>query len=351
MLPPPHTPATPDGRKRPGFTLIELLVSMTVLLMIMVLMLSIFSGISRTWLQSTRIIDTFQGARAGFDRMTRLLSQATLNVYTGYDDPNAPTIYRRQSELAFNVLQAGSSGVSGSTTFGTGSGAGNTGGGTGHGVFFQVPVGVNLQADYRTLSQTLSSVGFSVRLVGDDTFRPAFLNGGGRPVTSRMRLMEYITTSDRLIYGDFAVTSPIRWIDNMAGPGQPAAPTAYQYPVADNIVWMCVWPKLSPTDTTLAPEYVYYSRKGATDTPQVLTANQLPPLVQVTMVAIDERSADRFPGTEFVTRILPSFNGTLADVKKYQDDINTVTGVLTTNRIAYRVFTTTVQMRESRWSQ
>ena len=88
-----------------GFTILEVLVATTVLMLLMVVLFGIFSGVTSAWTRSTQRIDAFQSARVAFDRVTRMLSQATLNVYWDYDNPNQPTVYRRQSELAFAVLQ------------------------------------------------------------------------------------------------------------------------------------------------------------------------------------------------------------------------------------------------------
>lgn len=166
------------GEKRnPAFTLIEMLVGMTLLLLIMGMLFGIVSGITSIWSGSMQRIDAFQGARVAFDRVTKMLSQATLNVYWDYDDPNNPTVYRRQSELAFAVLQTGSEGFSGA--------------GTGHGVFFQVPVGATEKTgspDFQPLSQMLSSVGFSVRWLGDKNIRPPFIDGPEKLCSLRMAL-------------------------------------------------------------------------------------------------------------------------------------------------------------------
>ncbi len=323
-------------RKSAGFTILEVLVGTTILMMLMVVLFGIFSGVSSAWQQSTQRIDAFQSARVAFDRVTRMLSQATLNVYWDYDDPNQPTVYRRQSELAFAVLQTGSDGFSGA--------------GTGHGVFFQVPIGKTEKTsgpDFRPLSQMLSSVGFSVRWVGDKNIRPPFITG---PEKFRLRLMQYQELSENLSVftdPDPAAGSPPAWIKAMSDPGKGS-------PLADNIIWMAIWPRRSivedPEGDDLTADYTYNSRKGAKDIPQPVSANQLPPAVQVTMIAIDEKTAARLPNGGMDTEIVDAYAGTLASTKDYQEDMERITKELNKAGINFRVFTTTVLLRESRWS-
>ncbi len=71
--------------------------------------------------------------------------------------------------------------------------------------------------------------------------------------------------------------------------------------LAENVIALIILPKRSVNDTPagateLAPNFSYDSRLYQTkpgDSLAMLTRNQLPPLVQVTMVAIDEKSAAR----------------------------------------------------------
>ncbi len=66
--------------------------------------------------------------------------------------------------------------------------------------------------------------------------------------------------------------------------------------LAENIVALILLPKLSsqedPKGTKLAPQYSYNSLTKNSD-PAINSKNQLPPIVQVTMVAVDETSFAR----------------------------------------------------------
>jgi len=125
--------------------------------------------------------------------------------------------------------------------------------------------------------------------------------------------------------------------------------------LAENIIALVFVPKLSAQEdqsaTQLAPELVYDSttaRASAAVNPK----NQLPPVVEVTMVAIDENSAGRLAKGS----ALPDFGlsgkfvsgpGAAAKVK---DDLNNLQQYLTSQRINFRVFTDSVILRTARWS-
>ena len=104
-----------------GFTLVEMLVATAVLVLILTMTLQIVNYANTLLLSTRKRIDAFQEARAGFEAMTRKISQATLNTYwdyatgtigsgTGSPRPAAtsssyfnfvPTQYLRQSDLDF----------------------------------------------------------------------------------------------------------------------------------------------------------------------------------------------------------------------------------------------------------
>ncbi len=88
-------------RRSRGFTLIELLVSVAILALLLLIIASIIDATRRTWGYASGRIEEFRGAREAFEAITSKLSQATLNPYWDYNDPNDPTSYARQSELRF----------------------------------------------------------------------------------------------------------------------------------------------------------------------------------------------------------------------------------------------------------
>src|SRR5579862_8212439 len=67
-----------------GFTLIEMLVATFVLVIILGMTLQITNYANDLFLRTRKRIDTFQESRAGFEVMTRKVSQAMLNTYWDY---------------------------------------------------------------------------------------------------------------------------------------------------------------------------------------------------------------------------------------------------------------------------
>ena len=113
-----------------------------------------------TWKKGTQTTGSMQQARVAFERMTRNISQATLNTYYSYfyaSGATAPSYYMRQSELEF---MSGNGPVGGSTFI-----SGTVGGAQQitHAIFFQAPLGVTNPsntasvASYGSLSKNSAS--------------------------------------------------------------------------------------------------------------------------------------------------------------------------------------------------
>jgi uncharacterized protein (TIGR02599 family) len=130
-------------------------------------------------------------------------------------------------------------------------------------------------------------------------------------------------------------------------------------PIAENIIALIVSPR-SPVppkstnghDYDIAPNYYYDSRLYLTNSSSPLadqTRHQLPPTVQVTMVALDERSVSRYESPSRST-------GSLVDrtwfqkVASYDSDLRALTSLLVNDRLNYQVFSTAVPIRAAKWS-
>jgi uncharacterized protein (TIGR02599 family) len=377
-----------------GVTLIEMLVSVVILLILMTIIFQIIQMVSQAWKKSSQSTGTMQQARVAFERLTRNLSQATLNTYYSYyyaSGSTTPSYYMRQSELE---LISGTSPVNG-TTF-ISSTIGNATQIT-HAVFFQSPLGVvnpSSTASYGNLTNLLNACGYFI-IYGKDTFRPPFLGtfSNAPPNESRYRLMEYLQPSENLsIYtttGSPAATSTgavPAWIsygipDLTVSP--PVSPITVR-PLASNIIALIIMPEQFAKGTTLGGQqnttyvnsqtssYNYDSAYQATTLTagkQSQTANQLPPLVKVIMVAIDEPSAIKLaaanPGatTTSPPNLVPSTlfqdpsklfttGGVEGDLDKFQDILNASPGNVASNTIKlnYYIFQTDVIIRGSKWT-
>lgn len=335
-----------------GFTLLELLAAVTLLAMILVMTGSIISNSSRAWRQANAKIESFQDARAAFDVMTARLSRATLNTYWDYYDGSrkpfrlssspstfVPDQYGRYSDLHFLCGQA--------STLITALPSGLTAVAT-QAVFFIAPTGLSSDPDYSALPGLLSACGYFVAFGDDEASKPGFLS---TPARYRWRLMELSAPAEKLSV--FTSSSGDSWATTPLSQGQIRA-------VADNVIALIVWPRLStqddPAGKQISDDYTYDSRtdKAWSGTPprQPAQAHQLPPNLQLTLVVIDETSAKRLEnGSAPPAAITSALAGLFTDdVTQYANDLKKLQDRLMDKNIGYRVFSTTVSLRESKWS-
>lgn len=150
----------------------------------------------------------------------------------------------------------------------------------------------------------------------------------------------------------------------------PAANTtnrfAYGRVMADNVIALVVLPKVSEKDRSkpdeigsLAPEYQYDSWRilqqdaGPAGAANAARDNKLPPIVQIVMVAIDEASALKLPRNtvpDWTIRDKQLFTK-VENQRSLLDDIAELETRLQKDKISYRVFSTDVVLRSSKWSK
>lgn len=311
-----------------GFTIVELLVASAVLMLILGITLALINQTSSVVRRASDKITEFQSARAAFDLITQNLSQATLASYWDYDNPTAPTKYLRTSQLHFLVGNAGVSPFAGQI-------------GTGQAMFFQAPLGFSSDsARYGGLDGLINSCGYFIKY-GDDSALPPPFNTTPK---YRYRLMQVIQPSEAV--GVYSSTTGNSWVQSAA---------ANAVPIADNIIYLAVWPRKAtnddPVGSGLTDSFSYDSRKDNTSTSQPETANQLPPIVQITIVAIDETSAGRYCiGATPPSELSGVFNGLFATSTedRFSMDLSSLRDRLAAKGINYRVFTSLVPIRESK---
>jgi uncharacterized protein (TIGR02599 family) len=383
-------------RSRAGVTLVEMLVSVAILFILMTIIFSIIQITGQAWKKTSQTTTSMQQARVAFERMTRNISQATLNTYysyyyatTGSVTATTPSFYMRQSELQFI---SGSAPVNGSSFISStvGDAAQIT-----HAIFFQAPLGVvnaGDSASYGQLSNLLNACGYFVAYC-QDPLRPTFLNSmSNQPQNEyRYRLMEFLQPSESLgIYTQGSipsggVTVPT-WISNAIPnltTSETATGTITVRPLANNIVALIIMPEqysgastgaqvntapLSTQSTSYNYDSAYQASVVTTGT-QTLTGNQLPPLVKVVMVAIDEASAIKLAAVNGSATSLSTpnlgqnslfsdptklfTNGSVkGDLDKFQDVLNAVPGNIASNAIKlnYYIFQTDVLIRGAKWT-
>lgn len=395
-----------------GFTLVELLLSMTILSVLMLVVVNVIGIVQQQWVRSNSRVSAFREARMAFDLMARNLSQATLNTYWANEvDPlgmdaagqqrTKAKNYVRQSELQF---------VSGRTSNLLVAAAGNVNSYPGHAIFFQAPLGVTrlvsatgTAVDTESMVNLLCGRGYFVSWGDDQPFRPAFLPSTVKP-RFRYRLMEYSPTaeSNRIYYdplnaSDLAsrrpITNPGRsraWFQDAITSTAAATDTTgswgFTRPVADNIIALVISPQLeqSASDNNperIAPLYEYDSvfgpvpPPGHPDAPEKLsnpgapspaagsqgTQHILPPLVKLTMVALDSAAGEKLAegGNEaqqqrLAAALAPLFTSASqynSPTSAFRADMAALEAFLVSEKLNFRLFTTTIALKQARWSR
>ncbi len=379
-----------------AFTLVELLVSMTFLVILMLVVSEVVAIVQRTWVRSNSRVSQFREARVAFDALSRNVSQATLNAYWGNEfdvlttDSAGQTVQKAKSYVRKSELQF----VSGPANF-LFTSLPNAKDYPGHGVFFQAPLGVTslvaatgpTVVNTENMSGLLCGRGYFVAWGDDAPFRPTFLNQINTvPTRSRFRLLEYSPTAENNpIYR--ASLRPVtsnskQWYqqtDDSSGAlvsivknNESKGSRAFTRPIAENILLLIISPQVevppgttSTTPYSIAPNYSYDStlitQSGAT--PPTANSSQgsqhlLPPLLKISMLAIDQVSGEELSrNTQLRDSIVTQCNTLFKkaseftkDLQGTQDQPGTLKQFLTSKKINFRVFTTTLALKQSRWS-
>lgn len=125
------------------------------------------------------------------------------------------------------------------------------------------------------------------------------------------------------------------------------------------VIALSITPRLSKTEETplqasathspLAPNYSYDST-GTNTNPQLNPKNQLPPVVQLTMIAIDDKSADKL-NLDSTKADVFGVSKLFTNTQNFDADLATLEGTLATSKVRYRIFTTNVHIRAAKWSR
>lgn len=395
---PPHFHFHSRNRgNSPAFTLVELMVSVSILIVLMLVITQVIGLVQRNWVRTNARVSQFREARMAFDTLTRNIAQATLNTYweNAFDVLRNDSLgqqvtrarsNRRQSELQF---------VCGPTTRLLTAASGNRGNYPGHAVFFQAPLGVTRlvastgsQANTENMVNLLCGRGYFVEYGDDTPYRPPFLNQiNSVPPRFRLRLMEYSPTAEmnRIYAESFRLIDPADrtktknsrlWFQDAltatVQQNETIASRAFTRPIAENILALVISPQVETSATgtggvsqpfAIAPQYEYDSTLirspgAALIGGQQGTQHQLPPLLKVIMVVLDQRAAETLSGNETLRqKVLDQTSSLFTAAVNYDADLEGTTAepgklrqLLTTNRLDYRVFATTIALKQGRWS-
>jgi len=332
-------------RRLAGFSLVELMVACAVLAVMMGLISVAIRQMAGGIKTSTAKVDAFQSARTGFEAVSRTLGVATLNTYWDYyfltngsyqsrgSSTNPPQFYGRQSDLHF-LITNNFPAVSGLEL-------------SGHSVFFQAPLGYFTNTSGTNPPGSLNPCGFFVAY-GNDPTKPTLTGINNRP---RFRLYQWLPSSDSLtVASSSGRITDTSWIT-------PATNSGVR-PLAENIIAFVI--RVPSTNSsgysTNATNYNWDSLAAWTATNQPAQMHQLPPLVNVTMVAVEEAAVNRLAGTinnasdASSAMGITNFSTLFTDDAQYDADLLRLETALSGKNIPYRTFTTTVPLRGSRWS-
>lgn len=359
-------------RRNGSFSIVELLVAMVVLSLLVVIMASITNSLFKLWTSTNGSIKMFASARTAYGIMGVRLSEATLNTYLDYYDSSwnrrntssvsndvsfVPANYGRASDLHFYCGNA-------ATALG--------GTQQGHGVFFFAPLGYsNNNSTYADVPTLLNAIGYYVEWGSDSAYRPSFLSN--LPQKYRYRLIENVLPTQNFappngcytnFIGSPSYTQYMQWINTGL-----ANNTTGKSVLADNVIALILRPELSQQDATnafnlssaqpwnLTTNYLYDSRTPrtvpitvSTNNPTDLWFAQLPPLVRVVMVAVDEQSARRLiTGTNIPTAFQLNTNW-FQNPANLNTDLNSLSTQLNNAHVTYQIFNQVISIRGAEFS-
>jgi uncharacterized protein (TIGR02599 family) len=230
-------------------------------------------------------------------------------------------------------------------------------------VFFQAPLGfVENRAKYGGLSSMINTWGYFLEVGEEGAPVPTPLEKEVKPKW-RSRLKELMEPSERLGVYRTGVNPQAWFSDALLASPRPVRT------LADNVVALILLPQLPVGDRAtqagkvLSPDYLYDSTSVNADD-DINPHNQLPPIVQVVMVAIDEASARRLDQksprtltlgldtTQFFQDSTQLFQGAAnAGAGSSLGDLQRLENQLISMKVNYRVFNSNVILRGAKWGR
>ncbi|PTY01397.1 hypothetical protein DB346_13090 [Verrucomicrobia bacterium LW23] len=320
-----------------AFTLPEVLTAVAVSAAVLVL-LATFVGRSMNVLNSaTARSETRQGTAAAADCLERDLARAMLESYSAADPTGASGSPALRSSMRFLVATPGADGLPGLT-------------GTGHLLLFQaVPDGSPASAASAPpvvdgVDPAVATYAFYVAFARAPA-APTHASAEANPL--RFRLMRVVIPPD--LVSAYPPSDADSWLSASEMP-------RYTTAVADNVIALIVrpveaggTPETAPRDVTAA--YLFDSLEGAEADPQSPTAHRLPPMLQITVVAIDEAAARRLDrGAETPpVEVTSALAGKFLNPAERDADIADMRRRLHGSGIHLTVRTLSIPLRESTW--
>jgi uncharacterized protein (TIGR02599 family) len=225
-------------------------------------------------------------------------------------------------------------------------------------------------ADGSSTGSLLNARGYAVRFGNDAEGRPPFLGGYDIPVHWRYQLIEYRPPTERsegggaTFQGNMIYAKPTTWFQEDS--------EASTRVVADNILLLLLSPRVAESVATanqtspwqIAPQYRYNSLDADNSTESMDavrvtadgkvyqgTQHLLPPTVMVTLVVADEVTFQRWLARrgQHEVNLLGEAAAPFKDAHYYDRDLELLKSYLTKERVNFRVFSTSVALRNARW--
>jgi uncharacterized protein (TIGR02599 family) len=341
-----------------GFSLIELMVAMGILTILMLMMTALLDQIQRSWRFSESRISQFREARVAFDVMAKNMGQASLNTYWDMvvDQDGVIEKYAPTSELHFITLNNVSQDISATSTQSP----------RGHAIFFQAPLGFSTQ--YRNLNNLFNARGYFVSWGSDKRFKPSFVES---PERYRFRLMEFRPPAEsNQVFQDGkderdkgSAQQFDQWYKQALSVGEGDF-ESHLNPLAENILAIIISPRdslesasgsRSQNYSEIASGYSYNSndpnRMDDPDDEFSSFTQQVPPLIRLTMIAIDETAAVQHEnGSNIPAEIYGDIGSRFMETQNFATDIEAVSAALNREKINHKVFSTLVLLRSAKWT-
>lgn len=339
--------------KKNGFTLLELLVSITIFAVVLTVLGQLTSTTLRSWRRISDRQTQFVEAKIAFDSLQDRLSRAEINPYWGFEFGNgtnqSPTAYKKLSDLHF--VSGRSDELIDQNYFG-------------HAVFFHGAFGATQDDDAEKLGSLVNSWGYYIEF--GNTNDADVLNGLNVEDRYRFRLMELQVDAENvrtfetreedvkeLDLNEYEDRNSLyQWFR------KPIEDDNQAYILAENVIALIISPLprnvegVPYVEESLAPDYLYDTRLGQYNpTAADITEHQLPPILRTTLVVISEASATRLANENGSSPPNLGIGNLFDSLSDYDRDIEELRETLIDQDIDFRIFTSTIKMRNSKWTE
>ncbi len=356
--------------KRNAFTLVEVLVASAIVVILSLMLIVITHQTAEAGSRAGSTAEEFRSAQIAFEAVTQQLSRATLNTHREFRmEDKTPRGFERASDLRFvsGPMQAGAVPLDRSD--------GDTGQypskRPGHGVFFQALLGragEGARVELPGRRQLLNTWGYFVEVGDDSLSEPSFFSDSQQPRPIAPRLIELREPAERMSLYAFTSNDPAyRGFDWFQAP---LTERRFCRTISPNIAVLLLLPKLPAVvseriepkferparDALLAPEYYYTSAEDPEKIrrPELKTRHRLPPLIEVTMVALDDATVSRWYSADNLDPF--SLDGQFVKASRFGRELymdparsgsDSLEARLISMRARFRIFTTTVALRSA----